>query len=171
MEHLARLADLAEEDRRQFYASQPDFVGHHLATVLAQGAGLHWIDGTTGVKDLDVWSFFSLPPGYTRFPADIRKRHVDFGPSTLGRQEYDLSAAKDDRERRKFEQWAGFAGRRVDLMLRGLRVPLDADPATAIRAWLRRGKRQAAGSPWYLAQKGVVFIDPANRRGNVIWPA
>jgi hypothetical protein len=33
---------------------------------------------------LDVWTFFSLPPGIGTFPASIRNVHVDFGPG-LGR--------------------------------------------------------------------------------------
>ena len=79
-EHLARLSALAAQDREQFYASKPRDRGRHLATVLAQGAAQHFIDGMTGVKDLDVWSFFALPAGEDKFPADIRHRHVDFGP-------------------------------------------------------------------------------------------
>ena len=44
-----------------------------------------------GVKDLDVWSFFALPDGETRFPEDKRSLHVDFGACDLGRQRYDFS--------------------------------------------------------------------------------
>ncbi len=170
LDHLARLSQLAAADRRQFYLAQPDFDGYHMATVLAQGGGLHWINSVNGVKDLDVWSFFSLPLGYTRFPADIRNRHVDFGPSTLGRQHYDIQSATNERERHRLEKWSKFTGRRVDLMLRALAVPADADPADAIQIWLRSGRRRADGSPWYLAQKGVVLIDPIERRGETIWP-
>jgi hypothetical protein len=44
---------------------------------------MHYIDGCTGVKDLDVWTFYAAIPG-SRFPADIVTIRQDFGPSTLG---------------------------------------------------------------------------------------
>lgn len=170
-DHLARLSAIAAEDREIFYRAQPAYRGRHLATVLAQGAALHWLDRSTGVKDLDVWSFFALPPGATRFPASQRKRHVDFGPSELGRQAYDLDDAwLTMHDRRRFARWSTFRGRRVDLMMRGLPCTPDADPAVAIRGWLSRGTRPANGSPWHLAQKAVVLIDPPERRGEVVWP-
>ncbi len=166
-EHLSRLADLAREDRERFLTFHPDFRGLHVATVLAQGGGLHWVNGTNGVKDLDVWTFFALPPGHSRFPADIRHRHVDFGPSELGRQRYKPAAARSEAEKRRFQVWSKFEGRRVDLMMRGLRVDVRDDPADGIWQWLTRGK--PGSSPWFLAQKAVVMIDPADRRGEVIW--
>lgn len=144
LDHLVRLAKLARDDRERFLRSQPDFRGFHTATVLAQGGGLHWISGITGVKDLDVWSFFALPPGYTRFPADVRHRHVDFGASALGRQRYDLASARSPAERRSFETWSRFEGRRVDVMMRGLPVDVEDDPAASIRTWLRHGKRSSS---------------------------
>ena len=49
------------------------------------------------MKDLDVWTFFSLPLNYSRFPADKRHRHVDFGPSVFGRQLYDFGKARMSR--------------------------------------------------------------------------
>ena len=48
--HLARMAELAAVNCQQFYAAQPDFEGYHLATVLAQGGGLHWITGTIHLR-------------------------------------------------------------------------------------------------------------------------
>ncbi len=167
-EHLARLSDLAAADRERFYAKQPDFRGWHIATVLAQGAALHWINCTNGVKDFDVWSFFALPPGFQRFPADIRTSRADFGPSVLGRQKYDAGRARCDGQRRLYEKWSAYRGRRVDLFLRALTVPRDADPVLAIRAWLRNGSKRS--SPWWLSQKAVVLIDPAQQRGDQVWP-
>ena len=65
--------------------------------------------------------------------------HVDFGPSELGRQRYDMSVAKNEAERARFRKWSAFSGRRVDLLMRGLRAGLEAGPAEAIRGWLRPG--------------------------------
>ncbi len=167
-EHPARLSALAAQDREQFYASSPRYRGRHLATVLAQGAAQHFIDGMTGVKDLDVWSFFALPAGEDKFPADIRHRHVDFGPSTLGRQLYDLSRARSKVERARWVKWARFEGRRVDLFLRGQRCGIDTDPVDAITEWLRAGRSKKNSSPWWLSQKAVVLLDPWPKE--IVWP-
>ena len=170
VEHLARLSALARADHELFFLSQPDFRGRALAVVLAQGAAQHLVYGRAGVKDLDVWTFFSLPPGVKTFPAPVRNRHVDFGPSELGRQRYDLAAAKDEAERRRMTRWSAFQGRRVDLLMRGLRVALEVDPADAIRQWLRLGATVPKSSPEFLAKKPIVIIDPEPRRGEIVWP-
>jgi hypothetical protein len=168
--HLGRLSALAAADRELFYAAQPYYRDRHVATVLAQGAALHFLDGSSGVKDLDVWSFFAIPTRHARFPADVRQRHVDFGPSDLGRQLYTPDLAESESARRRWQCYADtFSGRRVDLMMRGLRCRVDDDPGDAIRRWLGLGRRPTDGSPWYLAQKGVILIDPAERRGEIVW--
>jgi hypothetical protein len=167
-DHLARLRVIAADDRERFHRNRPEYRNRHLCTVLAQGGALHFLNGTNGVKDLDVWSFYSLIPG-SKWPADRRNTHTDFGESSLGRQTYDAAQAPDERTRRAYETWSGYTGRRVDLLMRALPVGLDADPAAAVRAWLRAGRRKG-GSAWYLAQKAVVLIDPPTRCGEVIWP-
>lgn len=168
-EHLARLGALAAKDRLRFEKTRPEYRRRHLATVLAQGAALHFMDGKNGVKDLDVWSFYALIPS-TKWPADRRNVHVDFGPSSLGRQKYNLREAQNERSRRWMEKAAQYEGRRVDLLMRALPVGPRADPAAAILDWLGKGQRRGRGSAWFLSQKAVVLIDPAPRRGEVLWP-
>lgn len=168
--HLARLSKIAAADHESFYARRPEYWGRLIAVVLAQGAALHYLDRTNGVKDLDVWSFFALPLEQTRFPEDQRKRHVDFGPSDLGRQRYDLKLAKSARQRSLMERWSNeHLGRRVDLMMRGLRCEPEDDPAEVIRIWLASGVKKPGASPWHLRQKAVILIDPPERRGEVVW--
>lgn len=168
--HLARLAKIAAADRESFYARRPEYDGQLIAVVLAQGAALHYLDRSNGVKDLDVWSFFALPIDQGRFPEDQRTKHVDFGASDLGRQRYDLRLAKSARHRALMARWSKeHEGRRVDLMMRGVSCELDVDPAEAIRTWLESGLRKPATSPWYLRQKAVILIDPPERRGEVVW--
>jgi hypothetical protein len=81
------LASLADEDHARFTRDdgRPEYRERRLAVVLAQGAALHFVNGTNGVKDLDVWTFYAAIPGI-RFPADRRETHADFGRSDLGRQ-------------------------------------------------------------------------------------
>lgn len=60
-----------------------------MCVALCQGAAKHFVDmeagakRPNGVKDFDVWSFFAAIPGQ-QFPAAIRHRHFDFGPSRFG---------------------------------------------------------------------------------------
>lgn len=137
-EHLARLGAIAAEDRLRFEQTRPEYRRRHLATILAQGAALHFVNGTNGVKDLDVWSFYSLIPG-RRWPADRRNVSADFGHSSLGRQRYDLGAAPDERVRRWMEKAAQYEGRRVDLMMRALPVGPRSESGAAILDWLAQG--------------------------------
>ncbi|MDP9444148.1 MAG: hypothetical protein M3P83_07305 [Actinomycetota bacterium] len=135
---MDRLSVIAAVDRRRFEAAHPEYERRLLAVALSQGAAQHFVDGKNGVKDLDVYSFYAAIPD-RRFPAARRLVRRDFGPSALGRQAYDLTAAATSRERVLFERLARFEGRPVDLMLRALREPLDADPADALRRCSARG--------------------------------
>ena len=62
IEHLRHLGRLADEDRQRMFARNPHLEVHRdrlLCVVLCQGGACHYINGKTGVKDLDVWSFYS----------------------------------------------------------------------------------------------------------------
>ncbi|MDP9403607.1 MAG: hypothetical protein M3P85_09805 [Actinomycetota bacterium] len=157
---LQRLGQLAAEDRDFFYRRRPEYRGHLLCVALCQGAGKHYVDlelgspEPNGVKDFDVWSFFAAIPG-ERFPADKRNRHEDFGPSKFGRWEKELA------------RFGHFHGRRVDLLMRGLPAPLDADPVAALREYLAEPRTRSAGE---LAAKGAVLIEPDPLVGVIVWP-
>ncbi len=154
-DHLRRVAEIAEADRRDAFKRIPRLAAFRdrvLLTALCQGAALHFIDGVNGVKDLDVYTFYAEHPD-VRFSENRRRKMVDFGESELGRH------PEDDREK--------FRGRHVDLMWRALDVPVDADPIDSVRQYLSRGRTTTAQR---LAEKAVVVIDPGPLRGQVIWP-
>ena len=110
---------------------------------------MHFVNGTNGVKDLDVYTFYSADPG-VGYP--YRRRGVaDFGESDLGCHPAD----------------EGFRGRRVDMLGRSLAVPLSADPVASIRGYLSAGMTATAKE---LAKKAVVVIDSGELFGHVIWP-
>jgi hypothetical protein len=175
-EHLRRLAELAEEDHAFFTrpGGRPEYESRRLAVALAQGAALHYLDGRTGVKDLDVWTFYAAIPG-KRFPADRRLRTVDFGPSSLGRGTYDIHAVRSD-QRALWRRLSAYAGRKVDLCMRALPVQADApinSVISVLQEWLARGAKSTAAHPpseSHLAQKAVVLLYPDSHRGNVVWP-
>lgn len=142
---LARLSNIARADRDEFFKKYPRYAPYQskvACVALCQGTALHFIDGKTGVKDLDVWTFYYESPSIP-FPY---RRHAreDFGPSHL-------------------TNWS----RRVDLMARTLPVRPGTDPAKMLREYLTRKPTKTA---YFLAKKAVVLIDPASRRSEVIWP-
>jgi hypothetical protein len=63
---LRRLLDLATEDRDEFFARHPRWKKLYskriLCIALCQGAAQHYVDGKTGVKDFDVWTFYAEHP-------------------------------------------------------------------------------------------------------------
>lgn len=176
-EHLCRLAALADADHEAFTrpGGRPEYRSRRLAVVLAQGAALHYLDGRTGVKDLDIWTFYADIPA-TRFPADKRETHADFGPSALGRQPYDLGSAGSARERALWQRWSAYSGRRVDFLMRAVPGQASAPISSVVKAlqdWLAHGARSTGihkPSAWYLAQKAVVLLHPEAGRGDVVWP-
>ena len=175
-EHLLRLSAIALADHQLFTRpdGRPEFADRRVAVVLAQGGAVHYLRGDVGIKDLDVWTFYAAVQGVA-FPAK-RNRHVDFGPSELGRQRYVFDAAKNPAELARFRRWDQFRGRRVDLLMRDLHVEPDAPSRIVIRAlreWLQAGESSTSQNPpssYYLAQKAMVLIDPSRGRGAAVWP-
>src|SRR5262245_66682144 len=60
-----------------------------------------------------------------------------------------------------------YLGRPVDLIGRSIVAEESEDPATAVRRYLAAGQTKSARR---LAQKAVVLLEPAHRRGEVVWP-
>ena len=151
-QHLRRLAEIAEKDRDGLFGRNPHLSVYRdriLLTALCQGAALHFVDGTNGVKDLDVYTFYAADPS-VGYPYR-RRGVVDFGDSESGRH-------PNDHE---------FRGRRVDLLGRTLKVPMSSDPVAAVQGYLRA---RATTTAKELAKKAVVVIDPGDCFGQVIWP-
>jgi hypothetical protein len=151
---LSRLAQLANDDEKALFARVPGgagrYAGRLLCRALCQGAALHFVNGATGVKDFDVWSFYAaLPTG----PFPYRRiGNADFGPSKFGRWPGDS---------------ARFRGRRVDLIGRSLPAEFGEDPASVLRRYLSSGATESARA---LAAKAVVLIAPNDRVGEIVWP-
>ncbi|MBP2237107.1 hypothetical protein J2Z31_003621 [Sinorhizobium kostiense] len=114
-----------------------------LLLALAQGGALHYLNGTNGIKDFDVWAFFEA--GAAK-PFPHRKRwSTDFGPSRFGRH-------PDD---------AGYSGRRLDLMGRSITLGNGDPPQDAVRRWLGSGARSAIA----LRQRPIYCLWPKSAFG------
>ena len=120
---LIRLAELAAQTERRLFTRNPDSAGRYagrlLCRALCQGAARHYLDGTTGIKDFDVWSFYAQRNDGP-FPYRWRAT-ADFGPSRFDRYPHDPPS---------------FRGRRVDFLGRSLPATLTDDPVTVLRAYL-----------------------------------
>lgn len=84
---LLRLAALASDAEAELFRRNPQGSGRCarrlLGRALCQGAALHCVNGSNGVKDFDVWSFYAQ---YDEWPFPPRWRGTrDFGPSKFGR--------------------------------------------------------------------------------------
>jgi|WetSurMetagenome_2_1015567.scaffolds.fasta_scaffold89841_2 hypothetical protein len=147
---LKRLARIAEADRKDLFDRLPHLLPMSkllFCVALCQGAGLHYVNGTNGVKDFDVWSFYRADPKYT-FPAR-RIINRDFRDKKFGR-----SPDRPD-----------YIGRRVDLIGRSITCFPEDTLVAALRRWL-----QSSGhSPKLLSQKAVVLLWPSNLLGVIAW--
>lgn len=139
-------------DMESLFRRRPDtgrlYGNRLLAVALCQGAALHFLDGKSGVKDFDVWSFFRAHP---KGPFPYRRNaSADFGNSKFG----------------KSPNWEHFVGRRVDLLGRSLNVSPHDSPVDALRLYLSVGKSASARA---LAKKAMILLYPRAQFGTVVW--
>ena len=147
---LARLAEIAAEDRKDFFSRHPLYAhAKVLCVTLCQGAALHYVDGSSGVKDFDVWTFFERTQQCPDFPCR-RRLERDFGESKFGKNPADRY----------------LTGRRVDLIGRSIESD-DMIPTAALAKYLSDGQTHSAR---HLSQKAVILLEPTDLRGVVVWP-
>lgn len=152
-EDLQRLGNIARIERNDFFDRNPRYrvLGEKIiAVALCQGAALHYVNGETGIKDFDVWTFYARHPGLT-FPHRRKVVARDFGDPKFGK-------SPDHPE---------FEGRKVDLLGRSLDVDAGTDPVKALQMYLCKRKTTTAVK---LAEKAVVLIEPVDLLGVVVWP-
>jgi hypothetical protein len=151
---LCRLATLAQDYFDDLFARRPQgagrFRGRLLLLALCQGAALHYVDRSTGVKDFDVWGFFKSHPSL-RFPSRGVRGHCDFKNSRFGRHPKDR----------------GYEGRRVDVLGRAVDVRRGENGIAALRRYLANGRPDS--SPWHLAKRPVIAIYPDAILGHLVW--
>lgn len=152
LDDLERLRDIAQRDRTLFFKKHPEWARLYqdrvLCVALCQGSAQHFIDGTTGINDFDVWTFYKTHP---RKPWCYRRNVAyDYGNPKFGQS--------NDRP--------DFIGRRVDCLGRDIRVLKSDDAESAIRRYLEHSKTKSAH---LLAQKAVVLLEPD--LGKIVWQA
>lgn len=150
---LKRLLALSNQDRDEFFARNPRwrrlYANRIICIALCQGAALHYLNGKNGVKDFDVWTFYSEHPD-APFPYR-RMGHKDFGMSKFGIHPSDIGR---------------FEGRCIDLLGRSLKIPKSADPVKALESYLANPTTQSAKE---LGKKAVILLHPKILFGRIIW--
>ena len=154
---LKQLRDLALEDLQDFFNRCQRYKPYRTSLILialCQGAALHYLDGYTGVKDFDVWSFFTEIPT-VRFPyrrlKKVESGLVKFGVHPL------------------YFRW-NYKSRHVDLLMRRFRTDIvkrnRGDPQGCITEYLTRGGTKSARE---LAKKAVIGLYPDVILGKVLY--
>ena len=146
------MAEISRLDREDLFARKLRYrvLEEGLVCVaLCQGAALHFVDGESGVKDFDVWTFYAARPDHPAFPWRRRASRV-FGEPRFGRP--------PDRP--------GFLDRRVDLLGRSIEVGTERDPAAILGRYLSEGGTTSARA---LARKAAVLLEPSDLLGKVVW--
>lgn len=143
---LEKVLRFAVEDRKDFISRLPKYKyleSNIQAICLCQGGALHYVNGKNGVRDLDVYTFYSEGP----YP--FRRRAIrDFGKSQFGRY---------------ITYPEGYEGRVVDILGRVIPTPTD-DYVKNIQSYL---SKEGTATAHYLAEKAVVVLWP--NMGRVIW--
>jgi hypothetical protein len=190
-EQLERLSTVATKDHERFTAAanRRPYAGRRLLVALARGAAQHYLDCRDGVpepygvSDFEVWSFYAAIRG-TPFPGHERISHKsishDRPPMPPDSPPGTKKTAKPGdvierfRRPRRPHRFIAEPGDAVTLRMTSLPCDVSASQDGAVQvlqAALRLAADQEPGRQlsWYLAQKPLVLIDPAGRRGAVIW--
>jgi hypothetical protein len=150
---LRRLSEAALKDLSGLFARRAQTGERYrerlLMLCLCQGGAEHFVRHNHGVKDFDVWAFFSRHPDGKPFPYRRRGKQ-DFGPSRFGRHPDDHA----------------YLGRRIDILGRSIECDNHELAAEYVRMWLSGKKSDSAK---LIAQRPVVVIDPLVLRGTILW--
>ena len=152
---LKKLARIARSEHEEFFGRHPEWAMLYrkrlLCVALCKDAALHFVNGSTGVDEFDVWTFYA-EHSEAPFPFQQLSK-VDFGKSKFGRD-----AAIPD----------AYLGRRIELRGRSLDCKPGDDPIDVLQRYLRSGETPSARE---LREKAVVLIEPEQFLGYVVWPS
>ena len=152
---LKKLARIARSEHEEFFGRHPEWAMLYrkrlLCVVLCKDAALHFVNGSTGVDEFDVWTFYA-EHSEAPFPFQQLSK-ADFGKSKFGRD-----AAIPD----------AYLGRLIELRGRSLDCKPGDDPIDVLQRYLRSGETPSARE---LREKAVVLIEPERFLGYVVWPS
>ncbi len=118
-----------------------------LAVALCQGGAMHYHDGFNGIKDFDVWFFYPF-----------NQKHLPY--RTIWNWDYKKSKFG------RHPSIPGYAGRKVDVLVRSIKNYSEKDPVKTIHQFLQYEKTASSRE---LAKKAVVMLNPESLVGKVVW--
>lgn len=152
---LKRLARIARDDREDFFGRHPEWAMLYrkrmVCVALCADAAMHFLNGSTGIDQFDVWTFYAEHPE-APFPVQQSSK-ADFGKSKFGRDTTNPGA---------------YEGRRIELKARSLDCKPGDEPVEVLQRYLRAGETSVARE---LRSKAVVLIDPEEFTGYPAWPS
>jgi hypothetical protein len=90
LDHLKLFASWAQDEHEAFFRRRPHqrarYADRFLFAALCQGAGLHFVNGTNGVKDIDFYQFYHQHPEHrmmSRGPFSRNRDVPGFGVRTV----------------------------------------------------------------------------------------
>lgn len=129
---LERLLKIALMDQANFFQRNHDIARVYrdrLACVaLCQGAALHYVDGSSGIKDFDVWSFY-VQSAERAFPQRRPRTIWDF---------------RDPRFGTSPDAPAHFSGKRVDVFVKGIAQNDMSDHVANVTIYLQHSRTRTA---------------------------
>ncbi len=183
---LRRLTRIAADERNDFFSRHPEwkllyarrlictrtynyqrprpsewkllYARRLICTALCGRSALHFCNGTAGVEEFDVWSFYAAH-SEAPFPHH-RQSYRDFGNSKFD----------------KADGAGNYAGRRIRLTGRSLSaLPGDNppgdnpgdNPVVSLQSYFRAGRSTSARK---LRDSAAVLIEPENYLAYVAWP-
>jgi hypothetical protein len=150
---LRRLARIVADEREDFFARHAEwkllYARRLLCTALCGQSALHFCNGTAGIEEFDVWSFYGAH-AEAPFPHH-RHSYRDFGKPKFGRA--DGSDA--------------YVGRRIRLTGRSLSSRPGDDPVVSLQRYIRSGRTQSAR---HIRSSVAVLIEPESHLAYVAWP-
>jgi hypothetical protein len=150
---LRRLARIAADERNDYFARHAEWrllYSHRLlCTALCGQSARHFCNGTAGVEEFELWSFYATHTD-APFPQHIHS-YRDFGKSKFGQ------AAGSGR----------YVGRRIRLTGRSLSSQPGDDPVVSLQRYLRSGQTSSARQ---LRRSAAVLVEPESHLAYVVWP-
>ncbi len=122
-------------------------ISEPLAVALCQGGAMHYHDKVNGIKDFDVWFFYPF-----------KEKHLPY-----------RSIWNWDYKNPKFGKHPsikGYAGRKVDVLVRSIRNYSKQSAVETIHKFLQYENTTSSKE---LAKKGVVILYPKILLGKVVW--
>lgn len=148
---LKKILRLAKSDVDLFFDKYPkygkQYKGTEVLIALGQGAALHYINKKTGIKDFDVWFFYSKRSVSLPYR---RRGKVDFGASKFDKH-------PDDKE---------YTGRRIDILMRSDSFFRRNDEHQSLIKYLTNRKTHTAMK---LSEKAMIGLFPNSVFGKTLW--